>query len=97
MSTPFPCPHCGQVVTPPSSPVGGPPKSGTITGQVWSLYDTLTGEYGRVPTRKEVIQKGLSLGINYSTIVTQYQRVKTFRGTNPLNPPKVEDPKVVTQ
>lgn len=80
------CPSCGtsHVVTPPSAPSGGPPKAGTLTGQVWGVFDSLTGSLGRVPTRKEVIQKGLELGLNYSTIVTQYQRVKTFRGSNPL-------------
>lgn len=70
------CPGCGQefeVSTTTSNP-GGRPKPGTLTGKVWELADTLTGQLGARAPRKAVIEEGLKQGLNMATITTQYQR-----------------------
>lgn len=56
------------------------PSAGSITERVWELADELQAALGKVPSRSEVIAKGLSEGINENTLQTQYSHWRRFHG-----------------
>lgn len=56
------------------------PKTGTKTGRVWEIADTLSAAAGKPAARKDVIEKGLAESINQATIATQYGRWRQFHG-----------------
>ena len=70
------------------------PGQGTITGKVWDLADEVTKTSGSKATRKAVLEAGRVLGINDSTILTQYQKWSVQY--NPTHTVEVKvDPEVV--
>lgn len=59
------------------------PTAGTITGRVWELADALHEALGRPPSRREVMAKGATEGINEATLSTQYGHWRRFHGIGP--------------
>lgn len=58
-----------------SATPAGVPKSGTTTGRVWEIADTMRSQArGDYPDRKEVLAKCEHEGINPSTASTQYAK-----------------------
>ena len=58
----------------------GVPKSGTTTGRVWEIADTMRSQSrGDYPDRKEVLAKCEHEGINPSTASTQYAKWLKYR------------------
>ena len=69
------------------------PKDGTATGNVWKISDELSAALGRPASRKEVMDKAKTEGINEATVATQYGRWRKFHGiTGTVTAPKPEAP-----
>lgn len=56
------------------------PKSGTKTGRVWEIADSLSAEAGAPVVRKSVLDQAIAEGINASTTATQYGRWRKYHG-----------------
>jgi AAA domain (dynein-related subfamily) len=56
------------------------PGPGTKTGQVWEIADALIAEFGRAPTRPEIIRRALAAGTNKNTAGTQASRWRISQG-----------------
>lgn len=56
------------------------PKSGTATGRVWEISDTISKDKGAPAPRGEVMAAGKAEGLNEATIATQYGRWRKFHG-----------------
>ena len=56
------------------------PKSGSKTGRIWEIADTLSTAKGAPAPRKEVLEAALAEDINLATAATQYGRWRKYHG-----------------
>jgi hypothetical protein len=54
------------------------PRSGTATGRVWEIADSLSQAAGKPVPRGDVMKAGEAEGLNSATIATQYGRWRKF-------------------
>jgi hypothetical protein len=60
------------------------PRSGTATGRVWEIADSISASKGSPAERGEVMTAGLAENLNQATIATQYGRWRKFYGIEPV-------------
>jgi hypothetical protein len=56
------------------------PGTGTVTGTIWSIADSLSAALGSPVGRKEVLDEAAKKEINPSTAATQYGRWRKYNG-----------------
>lgn len=56
------------------------PKPGTLCGQLWQIYDTMSGEKGSPVAIGDAMDVAQSKGFNDATIRTQYARWRKYYG-----------------